>query len=122
MIERQCSQYNLFVFFKSAGNPSTNLKNVGCNIAVSELCPFGNAGGAAGVLEKCKLVICHFNRLEAEAAANFECIRPHYWVGERIFRHHLFNSADDEIDEPALGERKHVACTGRDEMAAWCAV
>ena len=76
----------------------------------------GQAGGAAGVLQKRQVVEGGFEWFHLRCRAAGKGGAHGDGAVDAPVRHHFLHVLDDEIDDPALGHRQHVADLGGDDV------
>ena len=81
-----------------------------------EHCTFGNAGGAAGVLQEGDVVVPDPDGREFSFGAAIQRIKQGQGAGDFPGRNHLLDVLDDEIDQPAFRHRQQIADLRADDV------
>ena len=79
---------------------------------------FGNAGGAAGVLQKCDVVVADLDAGRRLPRACCQGRVETHGVGDRIGRHHFLHVAQREVHNSGLGKTEQIAQARGDDVLA----
>ena len=117
MIERQRGNDDVASTDVAAANPQVDLRGVGEQVGVGEHRPFGNAGGAAGVLQHCHVLRLRFVAGKRPLPPDFEHFLEGDDAGQVVLRHQFADVAHIEIDDGRPKPAHFVAVAGNDDVA-----
>ena len=90
------------------------MHHVGDQISIGQHRAFRDTGGAAGILQSDGVVGAGLERFDGKVSALFQGCFEINRVGKVVFRHHLFDVPNYEVDNPAF-ETEHFANAGDDD-------
>ena len=117
MVKRQRGDDDVAGADIAADDPQVDLRGVGEQVGVTEHRPFGDAGGAAGVLQHRHLVGFGVVAGKRQRASDFQQFFEGDDARKVVFRHQFGDVAHVEIDNRRPERAHFVAVAGNDDVA-----
>ena len=117
MIQRQRGDHDAGARALQRGPyPSHGLQQVCYHVAMGEHGGFGNAGGAAGILQKGQVVRLKFHRIEFQSQSARQCALETDGAGNLPGGHLLLHVTEHEIDDETFRQTEQVADAGDQDV------
>jgi hypothetical protein len=100
--ERQRREHGLDVAAQLSLRPDLRLQQIGDDVLMREHRPLGDAGGAARVLQEGDVAMREAYRRERARIADGERIEQSHRFRQVVFRHHLLDVPQHEVQQPSL--------------------
>ena len=117
VVKRQRGDDNVAGADIAADDPQVDLRGVSEQVGVAEHRPFGDAGGAASVLQHCHLVGFGVVAGKRQGAPDFQQFFEGDDARQVVFRHQFGDVAHVEIDDRRPERAHFVAVAGDDDVA-----
>ena len=116
MVERQRGDDDLPAVLDHVFDPARGLLHVGDHVAVGQHRALGDAGGAAGVLQKGEIFVRAGNRLVRLARAPAQRLLEGHALRQVERRHHFLDVLDHQVDDNRFREAQQIADLGRNHV------
>ena len=116
MVERQRGDHELLATLQHGAIDAEALLDVGNHVAMSQHGPFGEAGGATGVLQEGEIVVGDLRLDVLQETPLGEGLTHGGGVGQIVFRHQLLDVLDHEVDQGPLGQPQVIPHPGQDNV------